>query len=150
LGGVVLAVAVMLRPWRAALATGAIAYAVFVVVGLVSACRRRSSTSPNSVSRSLGRRVHLRARAAAFGGGWNRSSFAFASVVRSECSRWRPRRGESADGVDAAAGAKTHKASSGVVHTKVTFGSGLSDTGNSDEQAELQPECRSRPRIRRS
>jgi hypothetical protein len=140
--GVVLAVAVMLRPWRAALATGAIAYAVFIVVGLASGV----SSSFVDVSQ-LGIEIALVVACTvalvrpALGMRWNRPTFAFASVVPIGVLALATAAVVNPPAVStAAARAKTHKASSAVVHTTVTFGSGLSDTGNSDEQAELQPD----------
>lgn len=139
--GIVLAVAVMLRPWRAVLATGAVAYAAFIVVWLASG----PSSSFVDLSQ-LGIEIALVVACTAalawptLGARWSRSTFAFVSVVPVGVLALATAAVVNPPTVSAAARPNAHKASSAAVHTPVTFSSGLSDTGNSDEHAELQPD----------
>jgi hypothetical protein len=140
--GIVLAVAVMLRPWRAVLATGAVAYTAFIVVWLASG----PSSSFIELSQ-LGIEIALVVACSAalvrpaLGRRWSGSTLAFFSVVPVGVLALATAAVVNPPTVSTAATRpNARKASSAAVHTPVTFGSGLSDTGNTDEQSELQPD----------
>ena len=141
--GIVLAVAVMLRPWRAVLAAGAVAYAAFIVVWLASG----PSSSFVELSQ-LGIEIALVVACAAalawpaLGRRWNRSTFAFLSVVPVGVLALATAAVVNPPTVSSAAAPRAHatKTANASVRTPVKFASGLSDTGNADEQAELKPD----------
>jgi hypothetical protein len=140
--GIVLAVAVMLRPRRAVLAAGAVTYAAFIVVWLAS------GPSWTFVELSqLGIQIALVVACAAalalpaLGRRWNRSTFAVLSVLPVSVLALATAAVVNPPSVStAAARPKVHKTTNAAQRAPVTFGSGLSATGNTDEQAELQPD----------
>ncbi len=140
--GIVLAVVVMLRPWRAVLAAGAIAYAAFIVAGLAGG---QSSTFLELSQLGIEIALVVACTAAralpALGQRWNRSTVAVLSVLPVSVLALATAAVVNPPAVaTAAARPKTHKTTSVAQRTPVTFGSGLSSTGNTDEQAELQPD----------
>lgn len=141
--GIVLAIAVMLRPSRALLGAALGAYASFIVVLLVS------GPSWSFVESSqLGIEIALVVACAAtlvrpaLGRDWDSSTFVLLSVAPvgvlalATAAIVTP----AATAAPVAARAKAPKVANAAARTSVTFGSGLSDRGNADEQAELKPD----------
>jgi hypothetical protein len=140
--GILLAVTVMLRPWRAVLAAGAVTYAAFIVVWLAS-----GPSSSNASLTQLGIEIALVVACAtalawpALGRRWNRSTFAFLSVVPVGVLALATAAIVNPPTVSSAAPrAHASKTANASVRTPVTFASGLTGTGNADEQSELKPD----------
>lgn len=143
--GVVVAVAVMLRASRDVLAVALVAFSAIIVVSLVAGV----SSGFTQLSQ-LGIELGLVAVCAfvlvrpAFGRQWDGSTFVLLSIapVGVLALATAAVTSPAATASTVAKAPKTATVRSATAHhqTSPTLGSGLSDTGNADEQAELKPD----------
>jgi hypothetical protein len=145
--GVLLAVAVVVRPSRAVLGAGSAIYAAFIVVWSLS-----GPTFSFTENSQIGIEIALIVGCAiafavpALGRNWDSSTLVMLSVAPVGVLALATAAVVSpvASASTVAAPTTVAKHSNAVVRkqttTPTTFGSGLSDTGNADEQAELKPD----------